>query len=441
MDTFNISNDTTFHLWRGPTIIILSLLTLLVPQILTASCSLPTLALLLSTGIAFYIAITDMISYVQWKYTNIKHTILNQCNEIILDEWLQNTIGYISASYGLAITTILLYSFPMSQTFRIQMIQYLSSHVPMLQEHNIHEIMYQPGGLSRLISIFFAKDTSTMETIKSTMDTTTVDSISIPILQVQTQYMNDLHYQQEEHEYVEDEEDYETNKTNQTKTEEPEHHHHDIPSSTFSSTAESTSTSTTLHESHTNHHHHHHNHHHHDHHCHHQQHTSRLPNNIPMDILPFLLELSLSKINQDKIQRIGIGAGLALCVQMKYSPVARNTFKHVLQGSIVIGLSSLILGSCASVYAKKRVRKWMLQMMEEDNEEQEARKSKKDKNKRNHSSNMIQYGHGVWMSLVYKFKHDEGFRRKWKGFLCIMVLYILRKQHSIRSRHYGYKHE
>lgn len=410
MDALLKPKDQVLHVWRGPTILTLSLLTLLVPQMLTY-CSVPTLALLLSIGIAFYISIRDLMSFVQWKYNNIKYDILSQCNDIVLDEWLQNTVGYLSASYGLAMVTILLYSLPLPRTVRLQFIQYLSSYIPSLEDeqYTIEEIMYEPGGLSRLMSMFCFKDTpaavDASVTANAPMD-------SIPILPT-VHELNDLYYP-EEGEEEEDKEIY----AQGTNQKEP-HHPHDPPpiSSSASSTAESTTTPT-LYESYIPKH----LHYHHD-----QEHKSlSFTHNIYMDILKYTLEQLLSKINPEKIQRIGISAGLALLVQMKYSSVARQTFKNVLQGSIVIGLSSIMLGSCASLYTKKRLWKWMVRPHKE--------KDEPTKEKTQESNRIFLYGHGIWMSLVYKFQHDQSFRRKWKAFLCMTVLYLIRKQSIWNSK-------
>lgn len=389
MNAFMKPKNQVLHVWRGPTILTLSLLTLLVPQMLTY-CSVPTLALLLSIGIAFYISIRDLMSFAQWKFNNIKYNILRQCNDIVLDEWLQNTVGYLSASYGLAMITILLYSFPLPHTVRLQFIQYLSSYILEDEQYTIEEIMYEPGGLFRLISMFFSKDTASASvTANSTVD-------SMPILQTAHE-RNDLHYPEEDEEEEENEEEINAQGTHKKEP----HHPHDPPpiSSSASSTAESTTTPT-LYESY--------------------HHT----NNIYMDILKYTLDRLLSKINPEKIQRIGISAGLALMVQMKYSSVARQTFKNVLQGSILIGLSSIILGSCVSLYTKKRLWKCMVPPPPSNTKEHTQE-----------SNRIFLYGYGVWMSLVYKFQHDQSFRRKWKAFLCMTVFYFIRKQSIWNKRH------
>jgi hypothetical protein len=338
------------------------------------------------------------MSFAQWKYNNIKYNILRQCNDIVLDEWLQNTVGYLSASYGLAMITILLYSFPLPHTVRLQFIQYLSSYILEDEEYTIEEIMYEPGGLFRLISMFFSKDTASASvTANSTVD-------SMPILQTAHE-RNDLQYPEEDEEEEENEEEINAQGTHKKEP----HHPHDPPpiSSSASSTAESTTTPTLYESDIPNHLHYHH------------------TNNIYMDILKYTLDRLLSKINPEKIQRIGISAGLALMVQMKYSSVARQTFKNVLQGSILIGLSSIMLGSCVSLYTKKRLWKCMVPPPPPSNTKEHTQESNR----------IFLYGYGVWMSLVYKFQHDQSFRRKWKAFLCMTILYFIRKQSIWNKRH------
>jgi hypothetical protein len=426
-------------------------------------CSLPTFALLLSSGIAFYISIYDFLSFAKWKYNTIKYNILCQCDDIILDEWLQHTVGYLTASYGLAMMTILLYSFPLPHAIRRRFIQYLSLYnISSLErkgeaegeaeeegedQYTIEELLYEPGGLSRLISIMFLSKknatittTTTTPVLHSTSATTTTGTPvdSIPILQVHTTHdMHDLQYQEDEQEY-----EYYTQDTNKNDPHKhhPYHSQHLPITSSASSTAESTSTPTW--------------------HDHDQEPTSSSSsaaeaafqssssafNQIYRDILQYTLKQLSSNIHPEKIQRIGISAGLALFIQMKYSPVARQTLKNVMHGSIAIGLSSLILGSCASLYAKRRLWKWIMilkdslqsqsqvqqqsqtQSQVQQQPQSQSQVQQQQQQQQLDSHRILSYGHGIWMSIVYKFQHDERFRRQWKAFVCTLVLYVYRKR-------------
>ena len=161
---------------------------------------------------------------------------------------------------------------------------------------------------------------------------------------------------------------------------------------------------------------------------------------IGLDIIRQMLRtvLELDHTNETQIKSAGIAAAVALFMQMKYSPAARRTVLNVAHGSAALGLGCVAVGALGSVHCKNKLMQWTQQ----------------DGNSRNIPRQMpSSYSHaavgglailngtgiGIGMlrtyaeSLLFRFRNDAKFKRKWQSAVAFVVLYYFRQSRR-RSR-------
>ncbi len=146
--------DTQQTLSRGPTIIILSLITLVLPHVL--SLSLVTLLLLASTLIGLLITIMDVSIIFQSTLAQWKISIKKCGDNLVLDDLLKDIFGaegLLSCGAGAMAGTFALYFLPLSKEFRLRIFRQAWVWVVGNEEDQgdfVHRVLFQPGGLWKI---------------------------------------------------------------------------------------------------------------------------------------------------------------------------------------------------------------------------------------------------------------------------------------------------
>jgi hypothetical protein len=111
---------------RGPTIVILSLITLILPHFLYLSVA--TLILLSSAFVGLLITITDLTTLLHSHYNQLRITIKRYGDDLIIDDVLKDLFGpegWLSFAVGSWIGTVFLYFLPLSKELRWRIIRHI----------------------------------------------------------------------------------------------------------------------------------------------------------------------------------------------------------------------------------------------------------------------------------------------------------------------------
>ncbi len=485
-------NDLIVRL-RGPVLVLLSLSALLLPPLLSSIISLirnltiTTVILCggLVAGWAFIIYdVLDILKPYTYRYlkkwTEIQSNILSHLqHNLIIDDILKDafaTDGWISCMYGTFIGTIVVYALPLSKELRFRVISYFCCDCWGDEEektkHWIHQILFQPGGVwkalvtdgedgkDRAISTCTSNQlqVSDQHDDKETKEGEEGANATTVTLSMMNPLDTDLELTIEADDFDENDElssSVDNTATTTTTTVNSPTTLSPMPQSlSVSPMVSQNGNAKSKTQPNVN--------------RHRQETQVDTPEKIMKDIMQhiclkihgeFNSKFIMNNLNQtmgnvtSQMQTIGTVSAFALCLQMRYSHVARRAVYNMAQGSVAVGLASLAVTSFSSALCSKRIfgtlSNQIMGRMEQDmcnnNYAQDEEGGGNSDANSPRTVGSVTAGVGTCMGkgtgvartglgrvrqlielLMYRFRNDANFRRKWQGVFTIVVLYWYR---------------
>ena len=418
----NVKSTTMFSgsTLLGPTIVIASVSALVIPWILSLSANTLMLLSLALFGIA--ITITDVFSTVVSYYKVFRIKVIKYGHDLIIDDLMCDILGaegLISCFWGSWIGTLFLYMLPLDKDLRLRIMRNVftwgndqndpngMSNINMDVDEYVDHVLFQPGGVWKL----FNADVSQAEV---------EDAVASPVYS----HIGPLRVAQE------------GNDLEMTWDTEGDNEHSTVDTGT------STTSSLPL-----------------------QVRLIRKEKNLSIpsieddsmehifvDVIRNLAKgvLGLEDASNDEdphrssrsdtdtlLQRLSVGASILLFLQMRYSTTARKTIHHMVNGSVAVGLASIVGGSLVSSQVKKQLTEWVLKQGYSSNSRVHERIP--------HPMTFTNTNQGQndqvpgWIGLLQKkslliisrLRNDPKFKHKWKGVIALIVLSYFRHRKGL----------
>jgi len=427
----NMLSGSTLPL-LGPTIVIASVSALVIPYILSLSTN--TLMLLTSAIFGIAITITDVCSIVASYYKEFRMKVIKYGNDLIIDDLMCDMLGaegWMIFFWGSWIGTFLLYMLPFDKHLRLRITRNVfkwgndqndangMSNMNMDVDEYVDRVLFQPGGVWKL----FNADDSEAE-VEEVVASPVYDHTG-PV-----RVGNDLEMSWDTEA---DNRHDESLRRNGNADDHNEHSTVDTGTSTTSSLPlqvqlikkEKRQSSPSIQDDSIEH--------------------------IFVDVIRNLakgvLGLEDASNNEDPhrssrsdtlLQRVSVGASILLFLQLRYSTTARKTIYHMVNGSVAVGLASIVSGSLVSTQVKKQLIEWVLQQGSSSNSRVRERVPQPMPFTNQGQDEQVPGWIGLLQKksllIISRLRNDPKFKHQWKGVIALIVLAYFQHRKGLGGR-------